>query len=101
MFKKLSNIQNCVISTLPTSSQPLSGYVFKSRYTQNCVFGPKCPNMVIWPQTAKNDIFLIFFIFTRSDLPIRFQQAIDHYQVIISTQNIPKNVILAENAQIC
>ena len=25
----------------------------KPRYTQKCVFGLKCTNMVIWPQTSQ------------------------------------------------
>jgi hypothetical protein len=71
-----------------------------SRYVQKGHFGPKCPNMVIRAQAPQKLKILEFFIFIRCDLPIRFQQALNHYQEIILCLDTSKKVILVQNAQI-
>ena len=52
---------------------------FKPRYIQKWVLGPKCSNMVIWPQTPWKLKFLTISTITRSVLLIGFQRAFDHY----------------------
>ena len=46
------------------STQPLSGDHLKPRYAQKCVFGRKCPNLVIWlyldSGPPKIEIFALF-----------------------------------------
>ena len=92
--------QKRLINMLPMSHQPLSGDHFKVKYVRKCVLGPKCPNMVIRPQTLQKLEILMFFNFIRSNSPISFQRAINHYLEIILRHNIPQNVFWAQNAQI-
>ena len=53
IFKKLFFHVKRLIISLPTSPQPLSDDNFSSRYEPKRIFGPKCPNMVIWAQTLE------------------------------------------------
>ena len=47
---------------------------------------PKCPNMVIRPQTPRKLNILKIFTATRSVLPLRFQRALNHYQITTLSQ---------------
>jgi len=53
IFKKLFFHVKRLRNTLPTSPQPLSDDNFSPRYESKRIFGPKCPNMVIWAQTPE------------------------------------------------
>jgi len=53
IFKKLFFHVKRLIIMLPTSTQPLSDDNFSSRNEPKLIFGPKCPNMVIWAQTPE------------------------------------------------
>ena len=82
------------------SPQSLSGDYLKPRYAQNCVLGSNCPNMVIRAYSAPDPRklkILISFNFTRSVSLIPFQRAFNHYQEIILSHDMPKNVFLAQN----
>ena len=57
-FDFFKTFQKCLINMLSTSHQRLSNLVPNSNYAYFCILGPKCPNMVIWPQTP---IFYFFW----------------------------------------
>ena len=61
-----------ISNTLPTSPQPLSGDYLNPKYTQKRVFGPLCPNTIIWTQTPQKLRFLKKFSMTVINLVIRF-----------------------------
>ena len=73
---------------LPTSPQPSSGDHFRPKYAQKLAFGPICPNMVIWTQTAQKIKILKYYFFIVISLVIRFQWALNHDLEIILTQDI-------------
>ena len=52
--------------------------------------------MEIWPQAPQKLKILICFTFTRSDLIIRFQRAINHYLEIILSQDMTKKRVLGQ-----
>ena len=78
----------------------LSGDKFKPSDHKKRVLGPECPNMVIWAQTPRKKHFRDCYAITRNVLQIRFQRALNNYQVISLSQYITKNMFLAPNAQI-
>ena len=59
---------------------------------KQCFWGPKCSNMEIRPQDPPKMENFDFFVITKIVSPIRFQQALNHYQVIILSRDISKNV---------
>ena len=85
---------------VPTSPQPLSGDNCKLRYDQKCVLCLNCPNMVIRSQSSEKLKFVECFAIARKISPVCFQRALNHYQLIMSSQDILKNVFWAPNAQI-
>ena len=58
---------------------------------------PKYGNSAPDPSKIEN---FDFFMFTSTESLIRFQRALNHYLGIILIQYMPKNVFLAQNAQI-
>ena len=88
-------------NTLPTSPQSLSGDDFNPNYAQKHDFGPICPNMVIRAQTPQKLKFSIFLNFTRCALLIRFQRALDHYQVLILRLDVDFIPIFANLGTMC
>ena len=78
---------------LPTSCQPPCGDDFNPRYVKKCGLGPKCPNMVIQPQTPQKLKVLILFMFTRNDSLIRFQRALNHYLEMSLSQDMSKKCV--------
>ena len=95
IFKKLFFHVKGLVITLPTSSQQLSDDNFSWRSEAKRVFGPKCPNMVIWSQTPKKWIFSKNYFFMWSAWQLRFQRALSHYQMIIFHQDITEKPPLA------
>ena len=72
------------------SHQPLSGDHFKSRYDKNVFWAQNAQISLFGPRSPTNLKFWFFFTFTRSDLIIRFQRAINYYLEIILTQDNTK-----------
>ena len=77
---------------LPGSPQPLWHDYFSPRYGQKLVFLVKWPNMVITPPPPKKEKKRKHFLFITTVLPKRFEQALNHYHMIISDQDMAENV---------
>ena len=63
--------------------------------SKNVFLGPKCPNLIIRPQTHQKLKILNIFTATRSVLPVRFQQALNHYQMAILSRDMFKKLFIA------
>ena len=72
-------------------------WFFTKIWPKTCFWAQKYPNAQIWlfgPRPPKMKKKSKIISFTRSILPIRFQQALNDYQMIIFHQDMTKNVFV-------
>ena len=80
--------KKCLISTIPTSPQPLLEVVSYSSYPIFSIFYPICPYMEIRSQTPGIFKFFEFSYFKRRSLLIQFQRTFNHSSKLFLTQVI-------------
>ena len=71
------------------SPKPFKSHIL-TKICKKWHFGPKCLSMVIWIQISQKIKILNLFLRNEKLLPIGFQIAINHYEMMIFWKDIAK-----------